>query len=132
MSNQILETGKLSNTELGLAAVYCIQKLGQPTLSEVEETLERIGADVSDAFQLRDVLDSLKKRDFVAQNQKPGAGGFSRMYFSLKKIKYASMPEAAHIKDLLPKLLEEDRLPAFLGVPPTEYRHPSRSAWCST
>jgi hypothetical protein len=100
---------KLSNTEMAIAATYVIQKLGRPKFGEIAEVLRSpLGIDVNSGTQLRDVLKSLKARDIVSINKDADTDGTQYDYYSLKSIKFASMPEAAHIKDLLPKLLEDD------------------------
>lgn len=111
-----MELQAVTKIELAIVATYVVQKLGQPTLGDVQRQLDKLGVDLTpliaeadDEFVLKQVLGSMKKRDIIAQNKKQvGERGHSRTFYSMKKIKFATMPEAAHVKDLLPKLIATD------------------------
>ena len=98
---------RLSNVELGIVVTYIVQKHGEPRTEEIAEKLRELGIAVNGGEQLRDVLKALKSRDILSINSDQYRGEYHD-YARMKRITFATLPEAATIKDLLPALWETD------------------------
>lgn len=99
--------------EAQIIATYIVQKMGTATLSNVAETAaSALDCDFGPNNNLlAQALKALKKRDILAENQRP-VGSNSRMVkvWEMKKLGWKSPPEYAHVGDLLPELLRTTEL----------------------
>lgn len=94
-------------TEMTIIAVYLVQKLGQPTLKELQaKALEKLNCKM-DGRTLERALKGAAKRNIIAKEGKrmpSEQGGAVVDVFSMKNLSWRAPPEYAHITDLLPKL----------------------------
>jgi len=95
-------------TEAQLIATYIVQKMGSATIANIVETAAtaldcNFGPNNN---LLTQALKGLKKRDIIAENQRPvGANSKMVKVWEMKKLGWKSPPEYAHVGDLLPELL---------------------------
>lgn len=93
--------------QVGIIAVYLVQRMGKPTLAEMQEVIQtRLHANIGNRI-LKRALQGAAKRGIVAVLQtRQDDGGANVDCFSLKIVGiWKQPPEYAHILDLLDKLL---------------------------
>ena len=99
------ETNK---TETQVVCIYLCQMLGQPTIEEVQNTMKNKMDLKLNKIAIRNALNAGKKRGLLSvvhqQNDKTGEVEDA---YSMKDVRFANPPEIAHIKNVLPKLLED-------------------------
>lgn len=94
--------------EVSIVGVYLVQKMGMPTLNEIKtEALKKLNC-VIDGRTLSRALKGASKRGFIAIEQRQLDTGKTAKCYSMKTMIWKQPPEYAHIKDLLPVLLETD------------------------
>ncbi len=99
---------KISETETQIVSIYLVQMLGQPTVEQVQKVAnEKMGLDIN-KIQVKNSLNAAKKRGIlsVGHIQNPKTKELENG-FSMKDVRFANPPEIAHIKNVLPKLLED-------------------------
>lgn len=99
--------------EAQIITTYLVQKLGTATLANVVEKAETaLGCDFGpNSNLLAQALKALKKRDILAENQRPvGAGSKMVKVWEPKRLGWKSPPEYAQVSDLLPELLRTTEL----------------------
>lgn len=108
-------------TKIAIIAVYLVQKLGQPTMKEIQaKALEQLSCRI-DGRNLRRALTGASRagRNLISvlQGRAPGSeGGAVRDVYSMKDPqRWKSPPEMAHINELLPKLLATPELEEVKG-----------------
>lgn len=100
---------KLNKVELAVVAAYVVQSHGDSTFEDVEETIRKLHYTPADGVSLRDVLDALKNKNIVSQNNKLDENNQQIVHYSMKKICLANVPETAQVtKGLLPTLLADE------------------------
>lgn len=94
--------------EVSIVGVYLVQKMGMPTLAEIrKEALKKLNC-IIDGRTLSRALKGAAKRGFIAIEQRQLDGGKTAKCYSMKDMSWKQPPEYAHIKDLLPVLLDTE------------------------
>ena len=102
--NQIQrENNFMDRHALGVVVVYVIQMEGLPSIKEVWEVVqEKLKCEDVKRCEVKNAILSAKKRGLLSVNYDD-----TRLErYSVKDVRWANPPEIAHIKTLLPKLLE--------------------------
>ncbi len=101
---------KTDYVEVGLIAVYLVQKLGRPTMPEIKAVAEDKLSVSMDGRKLTRALKGASKRGFIAvlQDRTEDSGGQVEKTYSMKDLSWKNPPEYAHINDLYPKMLQTD------------------------
>lgn len=99
----------LNETELQIACVYLCQMLGQPTPSQILKIMDEKMNVLVNETAIINALNSAKKRGLLSVNhiQNPETQEVENA-FSMKDLRFSNPPEIAHIKNVLPTLLEDE------------------------
>jgi len=99
---------KVDRTTMGVLVVYVCQIEGRPTIKEMKETItKRIEVDTN-TKQIKDAVLAVKKRGLLSVNYDTDDRGRSVERFSVKDVRWTNPPELAHMKAVLPKLMETE------------------------
>lgn len=104
-----MEKQKINETETQLISIYLCQMLGCPTVLQIKDVMKnKMGLTINET-KIKNSLNSAKKRGLLSVNhtQNPDTGEVEDSY-SMKDMRFSNPPEVAHIKNVLPKLLEDD------------------------
>lgn len=98
---------ELKKTETQIVGIYLCQMLGCPTIDEIQEVMKNKMGIKANKIEIKNAINSAKKRGLVSINhiQDPKTGNIVDGY-SMKDLRWTNPPEVAHIKNVLPKLLE--------------------------
>lgn len=100
---------ELNETELQILVIYLTQMLGVSTAKKIKNVMiDKMGIKAN-KIEIVNALNSAKKRGIVSVNhiQDPETGNTIDGY-SMKDVRFANPPEIAHIKNVLPVLLEDE------------------------
>lgn len=96
-------------TEIGLIAVYLVQKLGKPTLNEIHEAgVKKLGCKIHKR-RLERALKAASRLGFIAvlQDRMADEAGTVVNVYAVKDLgRWKNAPEYVHVNALLPTLLE--------------------------
>jgi len=102
-------TKKLNETETQIVIIYLCQMLGQPTISQIKKVIdEKMGISLNE-IQITNALNSAKKRGILSVNHvQDSETNELQDAYSMKDVRFSNPPEIAHIKNVLPRLLEDE------------------------
>jgi hypothetical protein len=100
---------KLNETETQIIVIYLCQMLGQPTVSQIQKVMDEKMSIQANEIEIKNALNAAKKRGLlsVGHVQDPQTKEVEDAY-SMKDVRFANPPEIAHIKNVLPRLLEDE------------------------
>jgi len=106
----------LGRTELAVVVVYVTQIEGRPTVDEICETIKDKLKFKATKRQIKDAVESTKKRGLLSVNYDHDDKDKMIERYSIKDVRWANPPEVAHIKSVLPKLLETPEAKQIQGM----------------
>jgi len=103
------EKHEIKETETQIVSIYLCQMLGCPTVKQIAEVMSDKMDIKTNKIRITNSLNSAKKRGILSVNhiQNDKTGEVEDGY-SMKDVRFANPPEIAHIKNVLPKLLEDE------------------------
>ncbi len=103
------EKQEIKETETQIVSIYLCQMLGCPTVEQIQKVMSDKMDIKINKIKIKNSLNAAKKRGILSVNhQQNDKTGDVEDGYSMKDVRFANPPEIAHIKNVLPKLLEDD------------------------
>ena len=100
---------KLSETEHQIISIYLVQMLGCPTVKQIQQVMTTKMGVKANRIKILNAVNSAKKRGILSVNNMQNSETEEvEEGFSMKDVRFSNPPEIAHIKNVLPKLLEDE------------------------
>lgn len=112
------QLGKLAVDDLvqaSVLALFFVQKLGKASAADVEQHMNEIEATINEHL-LDQALEGLRGRGLLSYARGAKKDGENIKMYKTTKVKWAAPPEVAHIKDLLPALVETEEAKHIIKV----------------
>ena len=109
MNSKPKEKVKLEKTSLCVVCLYLVQMHGKATVEALHKTAQEKMGLATTLTAIRNACDALKKRGLVSADHERDEDTEQMVYaYGIKDVRFANPPEVAHIKSILPKLLESE------------------------
>jgi len=98
----------LDRHAMNVVVTYLIQMEGRPTIDEVLEVSKQKLQITTTRRQVRDAIEAVRRRGLVSVVHDFDGAGKSLERYAMRDVKFSKPPEIAHIKAILPTLLESE------------------------